>query len=168
MKETKDILSVDFSDTFDEDFILEYDDYTDYEYLKYDNISPGYYSSLIVNAEPSVTSKGDKSFDVYYKMVSLPQYNAWHSYKIDDVKMYYVKQRYKKGSDPYKKFTKAMVKAGLPKRFSIDDVEGIMEIVCVNYPKDDNMGSFVERVPHTTNNGAIFKLDEIENDELDD
>jgi hypothetical protein len=160
-KSVDELLQTDFDEFVDEDLYLEDDGYSDYDYLRYDVVESGYYISRIVHAEFALTNRGDKAYDVYYKLVKYSNFYRWDTYEIDDedVKHYYVKQRYKKGSISYKKFIKAMINAGLNKRFKITDVIGVIEAVFVTYPHDDNMGSITERKP-IENNGSVFTIDE--------
>ena len=158
MKKNTDFLNTPFEDHEREKLLLCDDGYLDYDYLRYSVVKPGIYCSRIINAESSVTAKGEPSIDVYYTLVSADDYHSWNSCDSDEITYYHVKQRYKIGSNAYNNFIRAMRNAGLNKQFYTDDVIGIIEAVEVEYPNGGDMGTLGSRKPFN-DDGYIFTFD---------
>ena len=67
--------------------------------------------------------------------------------RIDTLNYHYILQRYKKGSQPARKFISAMKNQGLSKISSPKDVVGLKEIIKLEYQSQSSLGSFAHREP---------------------
>jgi hypothetical protein len=154
-------------DSQEETIIFEYDKYEDYSFPKRDVVPDGWYYAFIEETRPSRNAKGEKCFDVFYKLLSRIDYWRWYDCQIDFVEYYYMKQRYKVGSTPASDFSKAMRKIiGVQKTFSIKDVIGCMDAIRLEYRDDYTIGSIMERkiIKQAT---GIFNLDADTNTDTD-
>ena len=163
-KSLKDIVIGEEEYPQEDTIVFEYDEFLDYSFPKRDLIPDGWYYALIKEARESYSQKGDKCFDIYYKLLSGIQYAKWCNGYIDEVEYFYMKQRFKCGSEAAKAFEQAMRKIGVPKRFTLKDVVGLMDGIKIEYINDYSIGSIIERkiIPQNTD---IFEINDGTEDE---
>ena len=148
--------------------VFEYDEFLDYSFPKRDLIPDGWYYALIKDARKSYSQKGDKCFDIYYKLLSSIQYAKWCNGYTDEVEYLYMKQRFKCDSEAAKAFEQAMRKIGVPKRFTLTDVVGLMDGIKIEYKNDYGMGSIVERKIISQDIGIFDINDNAEDEDIED
>ena len=148
--------------------VFEYDEFFDYGFPKRDLVPDGWYFALIKDARKSTSQKGDKCFDIYYKLLSSIQYSKWCNGYTDKVEYLYMKQRFKCDSEAAKAFEKAMRKIGVPKRFTLTDVVGLMDGIRIEYKNDYSIGSIEERkiIKQCTDIFEINDTDSAEDEEI--
>ena len=144
--------------------VFEYDEFLDYSFPKRDLIPDGCYYALIKDARKSYSQKGDRCFYIYYKLLSGIQYAKWCNGYIDEVEYLYMKQRFKCGSEAAKAFEQAMRKIGVPKRFTLEDVVGLMDGIKIEYINDYSIGSIINR-KIISQDMSIFNINDSAEDE---
>ena len=97
-------------------FLLEFDEFYDYDFPREDTVPAGNYHGLIVHAHPGETLSHNPCLDVYFQLLDNIELQRWKNEIIDEVVYHRVKFRFKKDSEPYRKFLSCMFKKGLPKK----------------------------------------------------
>lgn len=97
-------------------------------------------------------------------MLSGIQYAKWCNGYTDEVEYLYMKQRFKCDSEAAKAFEKAMREIGVPKRFTLTDVVGLMDGIRIEYKDDDSIGSIINR-KIITQDTSIFDINDSTEDE---
>ena len=128
---------------------FEYDEYDMYLFPYEKDIPEGYYHSRVEHISNSQNKYGDACVDVCYKIFPTRMASQWENRLIDKITYFYIRQRYKRGSDPFRKFLKAMKEAGklTSAKISYADLVGIKEAVHLTYQRDGYMGSITDRIP---------------------
>ena len=127
--------------------VFECDEFDKYIYPKEDVVPEDWYYSMIVGVRNDKTSKGEDCIDVFHKLLTKREMYRYEQEEIASVNYLYIKQRYKRGSDSERKFINAMKANNLPKKFSGDDLIGIIEAIKMEYSQS-GWGNIVEREPN--------------------
>jgi len=133
------------NDTFE----FEYDEYDIYLFPYEKDIPEGYYHSRVEHISNSQNKYGDACVDVCYKIFPTRMTSQWENGYINKISYFYMRQRYKRDSDPFRRFLKAMKEAGklTNSRISYADLIGLKESIHLTYKRDGCIGSIIERIP---------------------
>ena len=123
-----------------EPIIFETDEYDKHVFPYEEEVPEGLYYAMIKKVENSQNTYHDPCFDVCLKLIPIHQPKAWENEQIDELTYYYIRQRYKKGSIPARKFCDNMYAMGLPKKFTSHDLEGHIAIINIEYIKNSKLG----------------------------
>ena len=137
-------LSVDDGD------VIIVDDTWQYYFAINGSIPEGKYHSIIDFIENTKTSAGNPAYDVGYTLTPFRDYvKAINSSSLDELNtdQYFLRVRYKKPSDAYRKFSDAMYLAGLPLKFKPSETIGVEEIIRLEYSDENRFGEIKKRVP---------------------
>jgi hypothetical protein len=144
-----------------EEIVLEYSDSDKYEFPFEDKVPEGCYYSMITVAEKSFNKYSDPCFDICYKLVSNKDLDALDAGYIDKLAYCYIRQRYKIGSEPERKFVRTMCESGMPAKFKLSELVGYTEYIRLTYVRDGCIGSITERITSDID-PAYFTDDELE------
>lgn len=128
---------------------FEFDEYDVYLFPYEKDIPEGYYHSRVEYISNSQNKYGDACVDVCYKIFPTRMIDQWKNEYIDKITYFYMRQRYKRDSDPFRRFLKAMKDAGelTNAKISYADLIGIREGIHLTYQREGCIGSIIERTP---------------------
>ena len=138
---------------------LEYDEYFYYGFAREDEVPEGFYHGLIVDARPSTNRYNDPCIDVFMKLIKHIDIQKYENNIIDTFKYYYVKFRFKPGTDPYKQFSAEMHYLGIPPRAPLKDIIGIICTFKIVYSNGCPLGSIKDYRDYTLE-PELFELSE--------
>lgn len=144
-----------------EEIVLEYTDSDKYVFPFENKVPEDCYYAMITVVEKSFNKYSDPCFDICYKLVSNKDLDALDAGYIDKLTYYYIRQRYKIGSEPARKFTSAMCEGGMPPKFRLSELIGYTEYIRLTYARDGCIGSITERIVSDID-PAYFTDDELE------
>ncbi len=147
--------------TAPEELVLEYNDSDRYEFPREDEVPEGCYYSMIMYAERSENKYHDPCFDICYKLLSVKELVAWEAEPTTILSYHYIKQRYKIGSEPARKFMRAMYEGGKQTKFKLSELVGRTEYVRLVYERDGQIGSIAQR-RYSEIDPAYFSDDELD------
>ena len=140
-------------------FLLEYDNFFDYNFPREDTVPAGDYHGLIVHAHPSENQYRNPCLDVYFLLLNHIELKKWEREIIDEVIYHRVKFRFKKDSEPYRKFLFCMRDKGLPSK---SKPEQLVDYTCtfkLVYHDRCSLGTIDHYYDCTPDHGC-FEIDE--------
>lgn len=143
------------------EIIFEYNELDKYDFPSEDEVPEGYYLSMIVGAVKSENKYGDPCFEICHKLISRKDYDAWAEGYLERFPYSYIRQKYKIGSGPARKFMNDMIKGGMPQSFKLSELVGYTEYLRLEYDQRSGFGHVAERKHHPLNDD-YFTDDEIE------
>ena len=144
-----------------EEIVLEYTDSDKYEFPFEDKVPESCYYSMIMYAEMSENKYSNPCFDICYKLVSNKDLDALDAGYIDKLAYCYIRQRYKIGSEPARRFMRAICEGGKQTKFKLSELVGYTEYIRLTYARDGCIGSITERIVSDID-PAYFTDDELE------
>ena len=129
--------------TQEDDLILEVDEFDAYDFPREDIVPEADYLAIIVEAKTVKKSYQATHYDVYFDMIKYQDWQAWNSGYRDNVPYYHMVQRFKKDSQPEKKF-RFYVSANLGStKFSVKELIGLTGAFKLVYSSKSEIGGIV-------------------------
>ena len=119
-----------------------------YNFIKYDEVPPGYYLSEIRAVCNTKNRKGQPTFDVCYEIVDAYKYYAYRHKRINksELKFYCVKERFPLEGACTDRFISLLCdEYGFNDEINGDDLIGLCEVYSIGYDDDSAIGNITDR-----------------------